>query len=611
MPPVIQSFKRSSLPQRLLGYKVLSFQFDISAHSSVLQTKDAMEGTAGGSPNTPTVAASTTQQHLLQQQQYHAQQSQQYQQQQSSQQYQQAQASQQQFQQSHQLAQQVRQQYPPASLQRAASLSVNTPSSIGHQNVPVLSLQEQQQQQAPPKAPTQTASAPGIFALDGPSVKLTYFNEALHLQALSLSDQDKRLVIEKLKNLYPTYQKLDSIIALFNMATDVAAHASKVAKLENIKRMLEKQYRDLPKGIFYLLPNIIETIQVNVTKFCTYGESLDKKPGAEVAAGTNPLPSSGTLLPQQNSLPVLSQPQKTPQAPPSGTYPHSAVTARIGQSATATPSPSKNSPIILPPRNNGVSPIPTPNNISINNGTPTGRDIVSTAGSTLVIAKKSVPRNTTEAVEYALSQDKVFRDGLKGKDASIVLSSSSTKPHDWIKELGLYGLTSTAASPSLEFSDQEDSDTGTCLVRTAWCVIKRSSTSNIEVDDFGLLFKVPPKEFEDTAMVVETLPGLGKATKHTFRSLDQEMKYLGAEGWILQRISPVQGFLSSQNDLVSAERHGTLLIIEFENDRVAACQIIRSPDGARRKLQQHLEQCRSRTLSDILRETLAIVQNEG
>jgi hypothetical protein len=40
------------------------------------------------------------------------------------------------------------------------------------------------------------------------------------------------------------------------------------------------------------------------------------------------------------------------------------------------------------------------------------------------------------------------------------LSSSLTKTHDWIKELGLHGLVSSVTSPSLEFSDQEESDRG-------------------------------------------------------------------------------------------------------------------------------------------------------
>jgi hypothetical protein len=135
---------------------------------------------------------------------------------------------------------------------------------------------------------------------------------------------------------------------------------------------------------------------------------------------------------------------------------------------------------------------------------------------------------------------------------------------------------------------------------------------NAEDDDYGLLFKVPPKDLEDTAMT-EAPPSLSKASdgsKHTFGTLEQEMGYWGTEGWVLQRISLGQGSVASHTHLVSATRQEVLLMIEFEGDRVAACQVVRSPDELRKRLEQRFEQRTSRTLSDILHETLSIVQNE-
>jgi hypothetical protein len=168
--------------------------------------------------------------------------------------------------------------------------------------------------------------------------------------------------------------------------------------------MLKEQYKDLSKGTYYLLPDIIDMIQVNINKFWEYGETLSKSP---VRSGTQPV--NQTAQPQ----PTLENKSSLGSSAGKGKVPLVVPKEPTGAFQTSQPS------------------MPAAPRI---NTTVVPRVSASISSAPPVSSKK---RNIADSFKFAADQDRALREFVK-QDAQSVISGSWMQSEAWIRELEMY-----------------------------------------------------------------------------------------------------------------------------------------------------------------------------
>ena len=271
---------------------------------------------------------------------------------------------------------------------------------------------------------------------------------------------------------------MDYIISLFRKAKPAKDFESKISKLISIQNMLKEQYKDLSKGTFYLLPDIIDMIQANINKFWEFGETLN---GAFTVTDLRPVNSSinaPLTMETKSTLEVSTGKGKTP----------------IGVAKD---------PYLSVPRQSTLD-VPK---------------ISSVLSSAPVVSKK---RKVADSFKFAADQDRAFREFAK-QDAQSIIQGSWIQSEAWIKELEMYpGLNCLDETEEPDDGFDEWAEQGNFRV-----ILIIFCTHTITKDEFEILF---PTEVQNRDPAIELDDNsVDEEGSKTFSSLKEEMDALKAQ----------------------------------------------------------------------------------